>query len=64
MNLIDMNIHGFVLSVVTEEELAQALKEGEELVSPSSPAPTSSTNGHTEADSENDPLNYSMEETK
>ncbi|XP_048028331.1 cilia and flagella associated protein 410 [Megalobrama amblycephala] len=56
-------LHKLDNQVVTEEELAQALKEGEELVSPSNPAPTSSTNGHTEADSENDPLNYSMEET-
>ncbi|KAI2658935.1 Cilia- and flagella-associated protein 410 [Labeo rohita] len=61
--LIDMNIQEFVLSVVTEEELTQALKEGEELVSSPGPAPTCSTNGHTEADSETDPLNYSMEET-
>ncbi|KAL2087516.1 hypothetical protein ACEWY4_016344 [Coilia grayii] len=50
--------------VVTEEELAQALEDGEELVSPLEPAPEPEpTNGMTEADSENDPLNYSMEET-
>lgn len=52
------------LSVVTEEELTLAFKEGEELVTPPGPAPVSSTNGLTEADSETDPLNYSMEETK
>ncbi len=60
----DMNIHEFALSVVTEEELTQALNEGEELVSPPGPAPSRSTNGLTEADSETDALNYSMEETK
>ncbi|KAG1941751.1 cilia- and flagella-associated protein 410-like [Pimephales promelas] len=56
-------LHKLDNQLVTEEELAQALKEGEELVSPPGPAPTSSTNGLTEAESENDPLNYSMEET-
>uniref|UniRef100_A0A8C2GTG8 Cilia and flagella associated protein 410 n=1 Tax=Cyprinus carpio TaxID=7962 RepID=A0A8C2GTG8_CYPCA len=56
-------LHKLDNQVVTEEELTQALKEGEELVSPPGPAPTSSTNGLTEADSEADPLNYSMEET-
>lgn len=52
------------MTVVTEEELAQALEEGEELGTPPGPASAESTNGMTEADSENDPLNYSMEETK
>lgn len=56
-------LHKLDNQVVTEEELAEALKEGEELVSPPGPASISSTNGLTEADSENDPLNYSMEET-
>ncbi|KAK2874707.1 hypothetical protein QQF64_003325 [Cirrhinus molitorella] len=56
-------LHKLDNQVVTEEELTQALKEGEELVSYPGPAPTSSTNGLTEADSETDPLNYSMEET-
>ncbi|XP_063067892.1 cilia and flagella associated protein 410 [Engraulis encrasicolus] len=51
--------------VVTEEELAQALEDGEELISPlePTPSPSQSTNGTMEPDSENDPLNYSMEET-
>ncbi|KAG9340820.1 hypothetical protein JZ751_020012 [Albula glossodonta] len=48
--------------VVTEEELARALEEGEEIKNPPAPVPISA-NGLTEADSENDPLNYSMEET-
>lgn len=48
---------------MTEEELALAL-EGEEVINPAGPATASSTNGHTEADSEYDPLNYSMEEAK
>lgn len=48
---------------MTEEELALAL-EGEEVITPPGPATASSTNGLTEADSEYDPLNYSMEETK
>lgn len=52
------------MSVVTEEELTAAFKEGEELDTPPGYAPTRSTNGLTEADSETDPLNYSMEETK
>ncbi|XP_073682386.1 cilia- and flagella-associated protein 410-like [Garra rufa] len=56
-------LHKLDNQVVTEEELTLALKEGEELVSSPGPAPTSSTNGLTEADSETDPLNYSMEET-
>ncbi|XP_043108129.1 cilia and flagella associated protein 410 isoform X2 [Puntigrus tetrazona] len=56
-------LHKLDNQVVTEEELTRALKEGEELVSPPGHAPTSSNNGLTEADSETDPLNYSMEET-
>nr|XP_055039823.1 cilia and flagella associated protein 410 [Misgurnus anguillicaudatus] len=56
-------LHKLDNQVVTEEELALALKEGEELNTPPGPAPFSSTNGLTEADSETDPLNYSMEET-
>lgn len=52
------------LPAITEEELILAFKEGEELVTPPGSAPLNSTNGLTEADSETDPLNYSMEETK
>ncbi|XP_030627937.1 cilia and flagella associated protein 410 [Chanos chanos] len=56
-------LHKLDNQVVTEEELALALAEGEEISTPPGTASTSSTNGLTEADSENDPLNYSMEET-
>ncbi|XP_062383993.1 cilia and flagella associated protein 410 [Sardina pilchardus] len=56
-------LHKLDNQVVTEEELAQALEEGEEIGTPPGPASAESTNGMTEADSENDPLNYSMEET-
>ncbi|XP_051529335.1 cilia and flagella associated protein 410 [Myxocyprinus asiaticus] len=55
-------LHKLDNQVVTEEEITLALKEGEELVTPPGSAPSSSTNGLTEADLEND-LNYSMEET-
>lgn len=51
-------------TVVTEEELAQALEDGEEIGTPPGPPSAESTNGMTEADSENDPLNFSMMETK
>lgn len=50
--------------VVTEEELALALEEVEEIVTPSGLATISSTNGLAEEDSEYDPLIDSMEETK
>ncbi|XP_057218305.1 cilia and flagella associated protein 410 [Triplophysa rosa] len=56
-------LHKLDNQAVTEEELILAFKEGEELVTPPSSAPLKSTNGLTEADSETDPLNYSMEET-
>ncbi|KAJ8352371.1 hypothetical protein SKAU_G00238470 [Synaphobranchus kaupii] len=55
-------LHKLDNQVVTEEELAQALEEGEEIGNPPAPVPVSA-NGLTEADTENDPLNYSMEET-
>ncbi|KAF5905167.1 protein C21orf2 [Clarias magur] len=47
--------------VVTEEELALALEGVEEVINPPGPARAGSTNGHTETDSEYDPLNYSMD---
>lgn len=50
--------------VVTEEELALALAEGEEVITSPGPAAARSTNGLREADSEYDPLSSSMEETK
>uniref|UniRef100_A0A673ZCV4 Cilia and flagella associated protein 410 n=1 Tax=Salmo trutta TaxID=8032 RepID=A0A673ZCV4_SALTR len=56
-------LHKLDNQVVTEEELAFALNEGEEITTPPAPENVSSTNGQTEAESENDPLNYSMEET-
>nr|XP_006636792.1 PREDICTED: protein C21orf2 isoform X1 [Lepisosteus oculatus] len=65
-------LHKLDNQVVTEEELAKALEEGEEISAP--PASHSNTNGVAEAhqelipadhvaDTESDPLNYSMEET-
>uniref|UniRef100_A0A8C7RLT5 U2A'/phosphoprotein 32 family A C-terminal domain-containing protein n=1 Tax=Oncorhynchus mykiss TaxID=8022 RepID=A0A8C7RLT5_ONCMY len=67
-------LHKLDNQVVTEEELVFALNEGEEITTPPAaaqkqfstggqPENVSSTNGQTEAESENDPLNYSMEET-
>ncbi|XP_027018714.1 cilia and flagella associated protein 410 isoform X2 [Tachysurus fulvidraco] len=49
--------------VVTEEELALALEDREEAVTPPGPATASSSNGLEDAESEYDHLNYSMEET-
>ncbi|KAK3533068.1 hypothetical protein QTP70_006582 [Hemibagrus guttatus] len=49
--------------VVTEEELALALEDREEVINPPGPATASSTNGLTDADSEYDPLSFSIEET-
>ncbi|KAI9518650.1 hypothetical protein NQZ68_035526 [Dissostichus eleginoides] len=50
--------------VVTEDEIALALVEGEEVnMPPGSVQNQLSTNGHPEAETENDPLNYNMEET-
>ncbi|XP_031414566.1 cilia and flagella associated protein 410 isoform X2 [Clupea harengus] len=57
-------LHKLDNEVVTEEELAQALEDGEEIGTPPGPPSAESTNGMTEADSENDPLNFSMMETK
>lgn len=55
-------LHKLDNQVVTEEELAQALEDGE-IINPTEHEVAESTNGMTEAESENDPLNYSMEET-
>lgn len=50
--------------VVTEEEVARALTEGEEVTAlPNSLPKQTSTNGIQDAEMENDPLNYNMEET-
>ncbi|XP_042284433.1 cilia and flagella associated protein 410 [Thunnus maccoyii] len=50
--------------VVTEDEIALALMEGEEVTTPPSTVQNQpSANGHPDAETENDPLNYNMEET-
>lgn len=49
---------------MTEEELALALEEGGEGITPQGPVAAGSTNGLTEADSEYDPLNDSMEDSR
>ncbi|XP_034412281.1 cilia- and flagella-associated protein 410 [Cyclopterus lumpus] len=50
--------------VVTEDELALALMEGEEVTTPPDSVQNQiSTNGLPDAETENDPLNYNMEET-
>lgn len=50
---------------MTEEEVAQALTEGEEVTAlPNTFQKQASTNGIQDAEMENDPLNYNMEETK
>ncbi|KAJ8011005.1 hypothetical protein DPEC_G00053710 [Dallia pectoralis] len=67
-------LHKLDNQVVTEEELALALEEGEEITTPpvsvkdqlptnDQPENLNSTNGLADAESENDLLNYSMEET-
>uniref|UniRef100_A0A3Q3WYY2 Cilia- and flagella-associated protein 410 n=1 Tax=Mola mola TaxID=94237 RepID=A0A3Q3WYY2_MOLML len=49
---------------VTEDEVALALTEGEEVYTPPGSLHNQlSTNGHTDVETENDPLNYNMEET-
>lgn len=54
-----------VLSVVTDEELALALVDGEEVTTPPGSLQNQlSNNGLPDAETENDPLNYNMEETK
>ncbi|KAL6104661.1 cfap410 [Pungitius sinensis] len=50
--------------VVTEDELALALMEGKEVTTPPGSIQNQlSTNGLADAETENDPLNYNMEET-
>ncbi|KAG7327334.1 hypothetical protein KOW79_008940 [Hemibagrus wyckioides] len=49
--------------VVTEEELALALDDREEVVTPPGPATASSSNGLADADSEYDPFSFSIGET-
>ncbi len=56
-------LHGF--AVVTEDELALALVEGEEVTTPPGSLQNQlSINGLPDAETEHDPLNYNMEETK
>ncbi|KAG7464169.1 hypothetical protein MATL_G00184320 [Megalops atlanticus] len=55
-------LHKLDNQVVTEEELAQALEEGEE-ISLAPPAGSVSANGLSEAETDSDGLMYSMEET-
>lgn len=51
--------------VVTEDEIALALTEGEVVTTPpGSLQKQISTNGLPDTETENDPLNYNMEETK
>lgn len=55
----------FFLLVVTEEELAMALVEGEEVTTPPESLKNQlSSNGLPDADTENDPQYYTMKETK
>uniref|UniRef100_A0A3P9H619 Cilia- and flagella-associated protein 410 n=1 Tax=Oryzias latipes TaxID=8090 RepID=A0A3P9H619_ORYLA len=50
--------------VVTEDEVALALLDGEEVRTPPGSLPIQlSNNSHQDAETENDPLNYNMEET-
>lgn len=55
----------FVCSVVTEEEIALALTEGDEVSTPTGNIHNQlPNNGLPDAETENDALNYNMEETK
>lgn len=55
----------FMSAVVTEEETALALMEGEEVTTPPGSVQSHlSTNGVPDAETETDPLNYNMVETK
>lgn len=50
--------------VVTEEEVALALTQGEEVATPTQPVQNQPpTNGHADTETENDPLEYNMDET-
>lgn len=57
--------HICVFAAVTEDEIGLALMEGEVVTTPpGSHQNQLSTNGLPDAETENDPLNYNMEETK
>lgn len=50
---------------MTEDEIALALMEGEEVITPPDGVQSQlSNNGLPDAETENDPLNYNMVETK
>lgn len=54
-----------MFEVVTEDEIALALMDGEVVTTPPGNVQNQlSTNGLQDAETENDPLNYNMEETK
>lgn len=53
------------VTVVTEDEVALALTDGDEVTTPPFTEQNQlSSNGLPDAETENDPLNYNMEETK
>lgn len=57
-------LHKLDNQVVTEEEIALALMEGDEVTTPPGSVQNQlSNNGLPDAETENDPLNYNMEET-
>lgn len=57
-------LHKLDNQVVTEEEVALALTQGEEVTTPTEPLQNQpSANGHADTEAENDPLEYSMDET-
>lgn len=54
-----------LFTAVTEDELALALMEGKAVTTPPGSVQNQlSSNGLADAEMENDPLNYNMEETK
>lgn len=55
----------FVCTAVTDDELSLAIMEGEVVTTPPGSVQNQlSSNGLPETETENDPLNYNMEETK
>lgn len=65
MGLESIKLKCMCFQVVTEDEIALALTEGEVVTTPpGSLQKQISTNGLPDAETENDPLNYNMEETK
>ena len=65
INITDFVDVGVPRAVVTEEEVSLALAHGEDISTPPSTVQDQlSTNGMADVETENDPLNYNMEETK